>query len=128
MWEFQIRWGGTSLLKPLRRYLRYFRGTHWPSASLSRRLLAFYTWMNRVTECLYGVQCRSRGIGWLKRCSGGHQTDMSTIVSQKIYRYMYNKPRQERFIWNGAMYFTWYNHSLLCMWLSGTMARWLLVI
>ena len=69
IWEFQIRWGGTSPLKPLRRYLIYFRGTHWQS-SLSRRLLAFYTWMNRVTECLYGVQCRSRGIsGWLKGCS-----------------------------------------------------------
>ena len=26
--------------------------------------------MNRVTECLYGVQCRSRGIGgWLNGCS-----------------------------------------------------------
>ena len=45
IWKFQIRWGGTSLLKPLRRYLRYFRGTHCQS-SLSRRLLAFYTWMN----------------------------------------------------------------------------------
>ena len=29
VWEFQICWGGTSPLKPLRRYLRYFRGTHW---------------------------------------------------------------------------------------------------
>ena len=49
IWEFQIRWGGISHLKPLRRYLRYFRGTHWWS-SLSRRLLAFYTWMNRITD------------------------------------------------------------------------------
>ena len=31
IWEFQIRWGGTSLLRPLWRswrYLSYFRGTH----------------------------------------------------------------------------------------------------
>ena len=59
-------------LKSLRRYLRYFRGTHWWS-SLSRRLLAFYTWVNRVTDCLYAAQCRSRGIGeWLKRLFCGH--------------------------------------------------------
>ena len=49
IWEFQIRWGGISHFKPLRRYLRYFRGTHWRS-SLSRSLLAFYTWVNRVTD------------------------------------------------------------------------------
>ena len=54
IWEFQIRWGGISHLKPLRRYLRYFRGTHW-RFSLSRRLLAFYTWVNRVTDCLYAA-------------------------------------------------------------------------
>ena len=53
-------------LKLLRRHLRYFRGTHWQS-SFSRRPLVFYTWMNRVTECLYGAQSWSRGIGeWLK--------------------------------------------------------------
>ena len=35
---------------------------------LLRRLFAFYTWMNRVTECLYRiVMCRSCGISrWLK--------------------------------------------------------------
>ena len=72
IWEFQIRWGGISHLKPLRKYLRYFRGTHWRS-SLSRRLLAFYTWMNRVTHCLYAAQWRSRDIGeWLKRLFCGH--------------------------------------------------------
>ena len=58
--------------KPLKRYLRYFRGTHWRS-SLSHRLIAFYTWMNRVTHCLYAAQCRSRGIReWLKRLFCGH--------------------------------------------------------
>ena len=70
--RIQIRWVGISHLKPLKRYLRYFRGTHWRS-SLSRRLLAFYTWMNRATDCLYAAQCRSRGIGeWLKRLFCGH--------------------------------------------------------
>ena len=67
-------------VKPLRRYLRYFRGTHWRS-SLSRRLLAFYTWMNRVTHCLYVAHCRSRGIGeWLKRlfCSHGRSCPPSS--------------------------------------------------
>ena len=49
-----------------------FRGTHW-QISLSRRLLAFYTWINSVTECLYGAQCRSRGTGeWLKGLFCGH--------------------------------------------------------
>ena len=72
MREFQIRWGGISHLKPLRRYLRYFRGIHWRS-SVSHRLLAFYTWVNRVTNCLYAAQCRSRGMGeWLKRLFCGH--------------------------------------------------------
>ena len=75
IWEFQIRWGGISHLKPLRRYFRYFRGTHWRS-SLSHRLLAFYTWMSRVTDCLYAAQCRSRGIGewlkWLSAVMSGH--------------------------------------------------------
>ena len=46
---------------PIRQPLRYFKGPHW-QYSLSRRVLAFYTWMNRITECLYGIQCRSRGI------------------------------------------------------------------
>ena len=56
----------------LRRYLRYFRGTHRQS-SLSHRLLAFYTWMNHITECLYGVYSRSHGIGkWLKGLICGH--------------------------------------------------------
>ena len=45
----------------LRRYLRYFRGTH-KQPSFSLRLPAFYTRMNRVTECLYGAQCRLRVI------------------------------------------------------------------
>ena len=72
IYVFQILWGGISHLKPVRRYLRYFRGTHWQS-SLSRRLLAFYTGINRVTECLYGAQCRSRDIGeWLKGLFCGH--------------------------------------------------------
>ena len=97
IWEFQIRWGRRiSQLKTLRRYLRCFRGTHWRS-SLSRRLLAFYTWMNRVTDCLYAAQCRSRGIGeWLKRLffghrrpyppsSGGAGADGATAPWQKLY-------------------------------------------
>ena len=72
IWEFQICWGGISHLKPLRRYLRYFRGTHWQS-SLSHRLRAFFTWMNRITECLYGAQCRSCVKGqWLKGLFCGH--------------------------------------------------------
>ena len=77
-----LRWDISLILvlKPLRRYLRYFRGTHWRS-SLSRRLLAFYTWMNHVTNCLYGAQCRSRLIGeWLKRVVLQSWVVMSTIV------------------------------------------------
>ena len=43
IWEFQICWGGTSLLipVPIWRYLRYLRGTHW-SPSLLHWLLALY--------------------------------------------------------------------------------------
>ena len=53
-----LRWVGSrypltrALTKwPIRLPLIYFRGTRWQS-SLSRRLLAFYIWMNRVTECV----------------------------------------------------------------------------
>ena len=89
MWEFQIGWGGISHLKPLRRYLRYFRGSHWWS-SLSHRLLAFYTWMNRVTHCLFVAQCRSCGIGeWLKRLFCGH--GRSCPPSSAFYWALYQK-------------------------------------
>ena len=75
VWLTLIFYRGSMKSKWRRRYLRYFR-THWQS-SLSRRLHAFYTWINRVIECLYGAQCRSHGIGgWLKGCSAV----MSTIV------------------------------------------------
>ena len=70
------------------RYLRYFRETHRQS-SLSRRLLAFYTWMNRITECLYGVQCRSRGIGrWLKGCPAVIRQGFVPYIGNKV-RYMF---------------------------------------
>ena len=73
---------------PLRRYLRYFRRTHWQS-SLSRRLFAFYTLMNRVTEWLYGVQCRSHGVGeWLKGLfySHGQSCPPSSVIMRLFMR------------------------------------------
>ena len=76
MWEFQIRWGGISFKIFWRNSLTE---SHWQS-SLSRRLLAFYTWMKQITECVYEVQFRSHGIAMAKRVFCGHQNVMSTVV------------------------------------------------